>query len=41
MHVFVYMTERHIRSVAHILKTGEEQLLHNVLFWYMDYDAMS
>lgn len=41
MHVFVYMTERQFRSVVHILKMGEEQLLYYVLFWYMDYDALS
>lgn len=41
MHVLVYMMERQFRSVVHILKMGEEQLLYNVLFWYMDYYAMS
>lgn len=41
MHVLVYMTERQFRSVVHNLKMGEEQLLYNVLFWYMDYYAMS
>lgn len=41
MHVLVYMTERQFRSVVHILKMGEEQLLYNVVFWYMDYYTMS
>lgn len=41
MHVLVYMTERQFKSVVCMLKTGEEQLLYNVLFWYMDYYAMS
>lgn len=41
MRVLVYMMERQFRSVVSILKTDEEQLLYNVLFWYMDYKAVS
>lgn len=41
MHVLAYMTERQFRSVVCILKTCEEQLVYNVLFWYMDFYAMS
>lgn len=37
MHVLVYVTEWHFKSVICIPKTGEKQLLYNVLFRYMDY----
>lgn len=40
MHVLVYMTEWQFKSMIRILKTGEEQLLYNVLFRYMDYKTI-
>lgn len=40
-HACFSLHDRQFRSVVHILKMGEEQLLYHVLFWYMDYYAMS
>jgi len=40
MHVLVCMRELQFKSVIRIAKTGEEQLLYNVLFQYMDYKTI-
>lgn len=42
MHVLVCMTvvEWQFKSVICLLEIGEEQLLYNVLFQYMDYETI-